>query len=594
MVETKQTTLDKAKVKDLSKWMESIEMPEPQREVFDALVAQFERLEEVLRGNAKLLKLLREAFSGQGKSESLARKKNRGQKKSDTPESKPPGPQGKKVEKRSRREPTQKDADASSPPVPTSTEAMFRSDLASGAAPQGIDVDADGRRIASEDEVKNLKSEWNEREFVDVKIVVTRTKRRVQTLTNTRTGQQVTGEVPDVPPGSKYTYDTYFLLVMMHVQMCTPYTRLAVATGIPKTACYDMVRFVAATLLPVYVHLWRLLATRTYLMTDDTTTKILEKTPTDRRSDKGEEEEGGSSSEHKALAPTSSLMAAISKGLGLPSVGTTVEGKKASVTVIHGCDAERDFDSRIVFYLSHRGQAGDLLDLLLKDRSGGPPVKLMSDMLSANFPEPETRQRVGLVSAACGAHARRRFFQNTDLDDDMWYFVRGFAIIADIEDYASENASKPGEVVRIRQTYGGRVWTLMKSRAEKFMFESGWEPSSAPFKACAYLVKHFTALTRYLEDENLHWTNNLCERALRREKIMLGSSRFRETFEGHAALDIITSLLATGTRVGGDDFDARAYFVETMKHRNAVALNPETWTPAAWMKRIKLATANAT
>ena len=30
---------------------------------------------------------------------------------------------------------------------------------ASGAAPQGIDVDADGRRVASEDEVKNLKSD---------------------------------------------------------------------------------------------------------------------------------------------------------------------------------------------------------------------------------------------------------------------------------------------------------------------------------------------------------------------------------------------------------------------------------------------------
>jgi hypothetical protein len=55
-----------------------------------------------------------------------------------------------------------------------------------------VDVDADGKRIALKEEVKNLKSEQNEREFVDVKTVGTRTKHRVQTLTNTRMGKQVT------------------------------------------------------------------------------------------------------------------------------------------------------------------------------------------------------------------------------------------------------------------------------------------------------------------------------------------------------------------------------------------------------------------
>ena len=168
MVETKQTTLDKAKVKDLSTWMESVEMPAPQREVFEALIAQFERLEEVLRGNAKLLKLLRDAFSGQGKSESLARKKNRGQKKSDTPESKPPGPQGSKVEKRSRREPTEEEDGAGSPPTPINTEAMFRSGIASGAAPQGMfrptgTTALRGRQVPPHDGGRNCRPSWSPR-----------------------------------------------------------------------------------------------------------------------------------------------------------------------------------------------------------------------------------------------------------------------------------------------------------------------------------------------------------------------------------------------------------------------------------------------
>lgn len=586
---TKITELDRDKVALLRQWAQQSDMPASELEILEALVAQYERLDEVLRSNARLLKLLQQAFSGKGKSESLGRPENRKNKPDKANPDKAPGVQEGKVTKRTAREhaPSAQPPKAQAHAAPL--ESLFAGDTASAVTPLGTDLGADGLRIAKEDELGKLKEEWNEREVVDVKIVVSRTVHRVQTLTNTRTGQQVTGVLPNVPPGSKYTYETYFLVAMMHVQMCMPYTRLAVALGIPKTVCYDMVRFVAATLLPVYLQLWRELCTRRYLMVDDTTTKILEKTPVDRQADDGSDEVGGSSVEYKALAPTESLMAAISTGLGLPKLGTTAEGKKASVTVVHGFESARDLDTRIVFYLSHCGQAGDVLEILLAHRTGDPPVSLVSDMLAANFPTPETRQRVKLTSVGCSAHARRRFFACTDHDDEMWYFIRGFAILADVESYAGENSHKPGEVVRIRQAYAGRVWRLMKARAEAFMFKSGWEPSSAPYKSCAYLVKHFTALTRHLADEHLPTTNNLCERALRREKIMLGSSRFRETFEGHAALDIITSILATLTRVGAGEAGPRAYLVDAMKNRDAVALNPEAWTPAAWLKRQRAA-----
>lgn len=262
-------------------------------------------------------------------------------------------------------------------------------------------------------------------------------------------------------------------------------------------------------------------------MVDDTTTKIFEKTPIDRRSDVGEEEEGGSSELLTPLAPRESLMAAITSGLGLPSLGTTAEGKRAAVTVIHGFDGQNDHASRITLFLSHRGQAGNLLDILLANRTEDLPLTLVSDMLAANFPSGATRERTRLVSAACAAHARRRFFALRELDDEMWLFIRGFMILADIETYAKENERRPREVLRIRRLHAGRVWRILKAQAERFQSQSGWEPSLAPNKACSYLLKHYEALTRYLNDPNLPWTNNLCERALHREKIMLVEAQSR-------------------------------------------------------------------
>lgn len=582
---SKAEEVTKESIDTLRAWSVQAAMPEDLKRSFDAVLGLSARLLEILATNAALRKALGNAFSSKGKSESMrgSRAKATSSQSSDSP--KPAS--GENQNKASSHTPREEEKPfKGKEKAPRNPEAIFASELAGGEDSTQEEAKADGLRIAREDEVGSLRSEWNEKEVIDIKVVVTRRKVRVETLTNTRTGQQVSGEIKDAPKGSKYSFGTYLLVALMHVQMCMPYTRIAIGLGIPKVACYDMVRYLAAACLPIYLHLWRELAKRSYLMVDDTTTKILEKTPTDRRSDEGEEEEGGSSENLTPLAPSASLMAAISKGLGLPSLGTTAEGKKAAVTVIHGFDAQNDHGSRITFFLSHRGQAGDLLEILLaKRRKGDPPVALVSDMLAANFPSGGTRERTRLLSAACAAHARRRFFAARDLDDEMWFFLRGFMILADIETYAKENERRPKEVLRIRRIHAGRVWRLLRSHAERFQAQSGWEPSSAPYKACSYLLKHYEALTRYLDDPNLPWTNNLCERALRREKIMLGASHFRETFEGHAALDVITSLLATCTRVGGVDFKTRDYLIDVMKHREAVALNPEAWTPAAWLRR---------
>lgn len=581
----KSEEVTKENIDALRAWSEQVAIPEDLKRSFDAVLGLSARLLEILAANASLRKALGDAFSGKGKSESVrgARAKASTSPNANTPSPSAGNNRSRVTSHKPRKEEKPVKGKEKAPRHP---EAIFSSELAGEKASAQEESSADGLRIAKGDEVGSLRSEWNEKEVIDIKVVVTRRKVRVQTLTNPRTGQQVSGEIKDAPKGSKYSFGTYLLVALMHVQMCMPYTRIAIGLGIPKVACYDMVRYLAAACLPIYLHLWRELAKRRYLMVDDTTTKILEKTPTDRRSDEGEEEEGGSSENLTPLAPSASLMAAISKSLGLPSLGTTAEGKKAAVTVLHGYDGQNDHASRITFFLSHRGQAGDLLEILLASRSRrDDPVAMVSDMLAANFPSSATRERTRMVSAACAAHARRRFFAARDLDDEMWFFLRGFMILADIETYAKENERRPKEVLRIRKLHAGRVWRLLKAHAETFQAHSGWEPSSAPYKACTYLLKHYEALTRYLDDPNLPWTNNLCERALRREKIMLGASHFRETFEGHAALDVITSLLATCTRVGGVDFATRDYLIDVMKHREAVALNPEAWTPATWLRR---------
>ncbi len=87
-----------------------------------------------------------------------------------------------------------------------------------------------------------------------------------------------------------------------------------------------------------------------------------------------------------------------------------------------------------------------------------------------------------------------------------------------------------------------------------------WAPGMDLHQACKYVIKNFEELTRYLDNPHLQYTNNGSERALRIEKCMLDSSKFRKTRKGRAVLDVLRTINATCTAAGIDITEYLKYY----------------------------------
>ena len=127
----------------------------------------------------------------------------------------------------------------------------------------------------------------------------------------------------------------------------------------------------------------------------------------------------------------------------------------------------------------------------------------------------------GLIEVGCWAHARRHAFQARETDP-----ARMGAVLAYIGQlYAVEKRARKvgihGEDLRLlRQEAASPVIVDLHAYLLKIKHEL--LPKSDAGQAAAYILKNWTALTRYLDDGDLPIDNNRTERSLR--GIAVGSS----------------------------------------------------------------------
>ena len=109
---------------------------------------------------------------------------------------------------------------------------------------------------------------------------------------------------------------------------------------------------------------------------------------------------------------------------------------------------------------------------------------------------------------------------------------------------------------------------------------SKWSPATKLGAGARYIVKHYATLTAYLDDPRLEETNNLRERMLRMEKLIEGSSMFRQSLEGRFVLDVVRTILQTAVAAG---VPVHAYLESVLRADvDEVAEHPERFTPRAW------------
>jgi len=102
------------------------------------------------------------------------------------------------------------------------------------------------------------------------------------------------------------------------------------------------------------------------------------------------------------------------------------------------------------------------------------------------------------------------------------------------------------------------------------------EPNSGLGKAINYLIRHWKALTLFLEEPGAPLDNNICERALKKAILHRKNSLFYKTQNGARVGDLFMSLIHTCQLNGVNALD---YLQTLSDHPRHLATQPERWLP---------------
>ncbi|MCB9630525.1 MAG: IS66 family transposase, partial [Sandaracinaceae bacterium] len=186
------------------------------------------------------------------------------------------------------------------------------------------------------------------------------------------------------------------------------------------------------------------------------------------------------------------------------------------------------------------------------------------------------------VESGCNAHGLRKF--RDDADKAPLLAGRALAYIGRFyaeEAKAREQGLTGAELLAWRQsniapiTREFRLW-LDEHRDDLL-------PDNPVYKAMNYYIKHWDALTRFLEDPDVPLDNNWSERALRSVNLIRNNSLFAGGEEGAVRLCTLLTLVSTCRLIGVDPFSYLEWaLTRVVPHRANRGLTPADLTPHAY------------
>jgi transposase len=188
----------------------------------------------------------------------------------------------------------------------------------------------------------------------------------------------------------------------------------------------------------------------------------------------------------------------------------------------------------------------------------------------------------GMVEVGCWAHARRHVHQALDTDSARMGAV--LAYIAQL--YAVEKRARRSEVrgeqLRLLREQASRP-VLQHLHAYLLRIRDELLPKSEAGQAVAYVLKNWTALTRYLDDGDLSIDNNHTERSLRGIAVGRNNWVFLGSDRGGQTMAVLRSFVGSCELVKVDPFewfrDALSR-IPTQSIRQLDSLLPHAWAAA--------------
>lgn len=397
------------------------------------------------------------------------------------------------------------------------------------------------------------------------------------------------------PARMDVTWEFLSNLSIMTAQYAFPFNRLARMLSVPSKkftsgALAKYFRYVASRFTPIYFQLFEELSLSDILSGDDTSTRV-----TEVNRHFGEENqnpppwEGYSdpdlATESIKLLKTPSL--GVILGEKLPFVSNMRNGtgtkKSLQTTVIWGRPDSSDPKSSVVFYRSHLGSFGNLLEIILDAKPANDnQVWIQSDLASINLvSDQKLKDKFSLTYAGCTSHARRPFALHEDEDpvncDHMLHLFKGLYIYEEGLDIFGRNQTN---ILAVRGVDSINMWKCIKELAEKM--SKKWSKETKLGRGCRYIIRHYDKLTAYTKNPRLSLSNDFSERMLRMEKLIQASSLFRNTLEGRFALDINRTIFQTAIAAGCEVNEYTQFVLKA--DPDHIQQHPELYTPRSYSK----------
>jgi hypothetical protein len=348
-------------------------------------------------------------------------------------------------------------------------------------------------------------------------------------------GETFTAKPPEDIGEKKYDETATAIIALLKYGNGFPFYRLeqlqkSLGVPVPATTQWDLLENSSSSAKPAYSELLRQAAQGDLFHIDDTTGKVL------------------------------SLM----------KEGETENGRKGIFTT--GILSKME-DWMAVLYFTGRNHAGENIDELLQKRLQGlSPPQLMCDALSRNIPKV-----LEVILSNCLTHGRRNFVDIINaFPDECRHVIEVLADVYHNDEIAKDKSMSPQERLAFHQAESRPLMDDLYTWFEQQLDEKKAEPNSGLGKAIAYMMKHWTPLTRFLEIPGAPLDNNICERALKKSIIHRKNSLFYKTQNGANVGDMFMSLIQTCNMAQENPFD---YLVALQKNASEVKENPAKWLP---------------
>lgn len=360
-------------------------------------------------------------------------------------------------------------------------------------------------------------------------------------------GAYFTAELPqdvlrDGSGTQKYGYSARSLMASYKYFAGLPFYRqgsIQKLLGVKITAStvFDQVELVCDAPYPVYQHLFTLAAGAAHYAIDDSTHRILDAKPIEkkiRNSDKTQLRSG---------VYTSGVIA------------TTKDNQD------------------IVLFETNIGHAGELIDSILHKRSqsSAQPI-IMSDALASNRPTVMTTK-----TSLCNSHARRQFVDVINhFPDEVEHILDRYGEIWTHENQIVEQQLSPMKRLEYHQTHSLPVMADIKLWGETHLVNETIEENSGLGKAIRYFNKHYDGLSLFCNVAGAKLDNNAIEAMLKIVVRDRKNAMFHKTLLGATIGDVITSMIATASEAGVNVMD---YFTLLQREQEHAKAEPEKYLP---------------